>query len=165
LRKIGPYNASLLTKIKFESHFKVGYQSSENDPQPLGFAQLFPIYLAILRNLCGNLQELTLHTGIDKSGGYSKEINYDTPDIKGPSNKTNEEIVDDAVGLLVKGLPWLRKLQLGNYKSLGDPEEDVDWGPSRRWVDVVNTRSTDDVLDHPCSSFRREFWRTLNREI
>jgi hypothetical protein len=31
---------------------------------------------------------------------------------------TNEEKVDDAVGGLVRSLPWLKKLRLGDYKSV-----------------------------------------------
>jgi hypothetical protein len=146
LRRIGPYNASLLTRIKFEGHFKVGRTGTfETDPRPLGFAQLLPVYQTILYNICGNLQELTLHTGGDKNRHYFRQINSDNPDIKGPPNTTNEQKVYNAVRLLVQGLPGLKKLQLGDYESLEDPEVDVEWGTSRIWMERVAARISGDM--------------------
>jgi hypothetical protein len=139
LRKIGPLNASLITKIKFEGHFRGIDVDNNNDHGPYSFTRLLPIYQVILQNVCGNLQEITLHN--------QKPCIYNSSStIHGPSHMTDEEKVDDAVGEFVKGLPWLKKLQLGDYKSLEDREEDIEWGLSRRWVDIVNNRSTDGVV-------------------
>ena len=92
LQKIGPLNASLLTKFKFEGHFRTPLPNYKDD-RPTEFAQLLPVYLVILQNVCGNLREVTLHVG---RSTYDSWLNS-TFDIKGPSNKTNEEKVDDAI--------------------------------------------------------------------
>jgi hypothetical protein len=61
LRKIGPLNASFVTRIKLEGHFREIHDDNNNDHGPYGFTRLLPIYQALLQNVCGNIQEITLH--------------------------------------------------------------------------------------------------------
>jgi len=158
LRRIGPFNASLLTRIKFEGHFRG--LSNNDDFRPLEFAQLLPIYQAILGNLCGNLQEVILHNGPRPEDHLYIDT---TSTIKGPSGKTNEKKIDDAVERFVKGLPWLRKLQLGDYKTINDREQDIEWSTARRWVTFIDNRSTEDVLRPTASKFVQNYDDQIRR--
>jgi hypothetical protein len=55
--------------------------------------------------------------------------------------KTDEEKLDRVVGLVVKGLPGLQHLQLGDYKENDIPAQDMKWGKSARWIEIVKKRS------------------------
>jgi hypothetical protein len=41
----------------------------------------------------------------------------------------------------VKTLPGLQHLQLGDYKTVPIPVQDVKWGKSARWMEIVRQRS------------------------
>lgn len=61
-------------------------------------------------------------------------------DHPGDKGKTTEQKIYDAVGALVEALPGLWELQLGDYKQAVIPDYDLQWGSSRRWMEVVKAR-------------------------
>jgi hypothetical protein len=109
LTRIGPTNAKLLRKIKFNGIFKTG--GLANQFGMLGFLELLPIYTTILNHACPNLKKLTLHLGT--------EGQYVNPRFDGDTAKTDEELIEDVIKTLVEGLPGLQRLVFGDYEVLG----------------------------------------------
>lgn len=103
----------------------------------LGLTQLLPVYTSVLANICANLTLLVLHR---------KEDDKIPGTISNPHRDhlvaSTEGEIDAAVAAVVKGLPMLKKLQLGSYfYSPGDALEDEHWGRSRAWIGFVDDRA------------------------
>ncbi|KAN0102283.1 hypothetical protein V8E51_012793 [Hyaloscypha variabilis] len=133
MRKIGRENASKLTSVKVEGFFR----TAENNPRyksnrPVGLARLLPIYMTIL-NVCPNLRKLVVHQG------HNNALWDD--DLDGAMGLNNEERVNVAVEKLVRGLPTLQSLQLGNYHFVPSEDEILEqWGKSLQWEGWVEDR-------------------------
>lgn len=140
VRTIGKINTAKLTKLNMEGRFMTRYMNPQENRsrwgffQPLGLASILPIQTTVLRSLCPNLRELTLHKGINKS-----ELRDD--DLENQPSKTDEERIDETVRDVVHALPTLQKLQFSNlsyYCIKGEPL--VFWALAWRWEKFVTLR-------------------------
>jgi hypothetical protein len=129
---IGRANASKITEVKIEGHFKTAenhWQYREN--RPIGFACLLSIHTAVFTNVCSDLKELALHQG-------TNDQLWDD-DLDGTSGLTDEQHIGQVVGAVVNGLPTLKKLHLGNYHFTPSKQVEAQWGRSRRWMVLLRT--------------------------
>ena len=163
---IGPINASMVTKVKIEGHYKV--TEAAWDGLPTGLSRILPVYSIILKRVCSNLRSLTIHMGTDTRPVYMgpgtvehgrndnrDEVKFYVADLEheepfDQSTGSQDEKIDAMVKRVVEDLPSLLELKLGDYKSSNMPEKDVKWGKSVQWIDVVDTRARQ--LYHPARS-------------
>lgn len=154
---VGPINASMVTKVKIEGHYKV--TEGAWDGLPTGLPRLLPMYTIILKRVCTNLRSLALHMGTDTRPVYMgpgtverrpidnwDEVKFYNNDLEheepfDQSTGSQDEKIDAMVKRVVEALPSLLELKLGDYKSRNLPEKDVRWGRSVQWIDVVDNRA------------------------
>jgi hypothetical protein len=115
LRTIGRTNASYITNITIEGHFK----TAENDwryrnNRPITFAHILPIHFTILAHATPNFTKLAIYQG------YNNALWED--DLDGQLGLSDEERYDEVVRNLVNDIPGLESLHLANY-SFKAPEE------------------------------------------
>ncbi|PMD33068.1 hypothetical protein L207DRAFT_535765 [Hyaloscypha variabilis F] len=111
--------------------------------------QVMQVYTPVLKEIYKNLRSLTFHIGYDDecvnmtkvaSYGASFQVLAEDDDVRGDEGKSDEEKLDRIVGRVVKTLPGLQHLQLGDYKTVPIPVQDVKWGKSARWMEIVRQR-------------------------
>lgn len=116
--------------------------------EKLGFSSILSIHTIILNKVCLGLKILTLNIrngkDIDGEPGPAPFWDDDVDDLSG---KGDMEKIDVIVGKIVKGLPSLRELKLGEYRMwtrLGSWSDDGtindEWGTSLRWEQFVKER-------------------------
>ncbi len=112
--------------------------------------------------MCPNLKILTLNIrngkDINKEPGPAP---FWDDDVGGLSKKDDMEKIDVIVGKVVKGLPTLRELKLGEYRMwtrLWSDEGTVndEWGTSLRWEEYVKERYAKRVKENVKISGRAE---------
>jgi hypothetical protein len=144
LGEIGRRHASFITKIKIEGHFQT-FTSWKTGLKVLDFALVLPVYTEILREVCQNIQTLTLHTGhkwaafVDTVHGKAAHTLY--PHSHENWNQMDEERVYETVRRVVERLPMLKHLRLGDFKTPRIPACDIGWGKSHHWTEVVEART------------------------
>lgn len=139
LLQIGLRNAVLITKIVIEGIFK----TAENIPgkmhqSPPSFKHLLPVYTNTMNYVCPNITELTLH---QKEG-----VQLWDDDLDNKFGKSDNQRIEEVMEKVVKGLPYLQVLHLGNYlysPSFLGKGLDKPWGSSVLWVDFVDKRHKD----------------------
>jgi hypothetical protein len=136
-----------LRSVKLEGTFKTANSGFEDaDRRLLGFASFLSIYTLILGKVCVNMRKLTLN--IEKGKDFSKISARDCPcwdnGLWDVSGRSDLEKIDEIVGKVVRGLPNLRELRLGEYKTpfkLESSGETVEgWGTSFYWMEDVKER-------------------------
>jgi hypothetical protein len=142
LRRIGKRNA--LKNAQLEATFKTYHGSREYEK--LDFSSMLSIHTVILNKLCPNLKILTLNirngNDINKEPGPAPFWDDDFGDLSG---KDDVEKIDEIVGMVMKGLPTLQKLKLGEYRiwnrlTFDEGTLNDDWGTSLRWEQYVKDR-------------------------
>ena len=142
---VGRENIASFTKVKIEGHFRTARREYTN---PAGLARLLPLYTTVLKSVCLDLRNLSLHMGTETrflymgrgmclTTGATPEMNHRDGKIHGA--KKDEDIIDKTIERLVRDLPSFLKLQLGDYKT-SMPAHDMKWGKARYWVNFVNKR-------------------------
>ncbi|KAN0093777.1 hypothetical protein V8E51_016961 [Hyaloscypha variabilis] len=162
LTMIGKRNAGLLKSIKLKGVFRPFFRDY------LGFRELFPIYSLVLNQACANLRKIALELGSERSFAWSK--------IDHESGQTNEEFKNDAMKLLIQGLPNLTELVLGGYEirttNDGEPIWDIPylepsydrWGPLQSWAKTVEARSEPSMLEQ-CQDHQADQDRDDTEEV
>lgn len=132
---IGRTSASHLTHVKIEGFFKTaaGPKTLVNH-NLLRLQSILPTQTTVLKDVCTNLKELTIHRGLDKK--------FWDNDTDSTSGRTYDERINDIIEKVVVGLPKLQQLYLSNY-LFAPPEQQVlqDWGTALRWEKVVKDRN------------------------
>ncbi|KUJ10939.1 uncharacterized protein LY89DRAFT_759926 [Mollisia scopiformis] len=108
---IGRENASKIRKIVIEGFFKTAEENERYKfERPNGLGQILPIHTTILRNVCIDLQQLTIFLGEDD------ELWND--DLEKQSGLTDEDRIDKIIAGVVHGLSNLQQLRLENRTRL-----------------------------------------------
>ena len=141
--RIGHANASLLTKVKIEGRMKTVYNTLPNellDNEPIGFGRILDILTIVLKNVCPNLRELTLHMEDRIQNTNSKDRMRWDNDPYDRLRKSDEQRIDEVVGKVVNTLDSLKALALvGQYPSISAFVDE--WGRSARWINIVKERT------------------------
>ncbi|KAE9365591.1 hypothetical protein N431DRAFT_447233 [Stipitochalara longipes BDJ] len=139
---------SVTRLIKIEGHLHTCLRYP-TDRRLGGLGRVRQVYTPVLREICKNLRSLTLHLGYDDECiNMTKTVTYlgsiplaEDDDVRGDEGKSDEEKIDGIVGRIVRELKRLKHLQLGDYKKAVIQIDDVKWGKSARWMDIVRQRS------------------------
>ncbi|TGO52944.1 hypothetical protein BCON_0132g00110 [Botryotinia convoluta] len=164
LMEIGRNNASRLTKIVIQGKFNwiIGkWQYTKSIPVELH--DLLPIYTIILKEVCENIHTLILH---DDDRGYPQMNRL------GPRGTDRNQQINESVEKLVHALPYLQKLQLGQYEFVpagcgydpGTPGSDTiklvhpddEWGMALKWMGFVEQRAQSRALAESECEERKE---------
>ncbi|CZT04337.1 uncharacterized protein RCO7_10054 [Rhynchosporium graminicola] len=152
LRKIGPHCASLLRSLKINGLFKSQaalvrryslYASMNHFDRKLPFAKILPVYTHVLREICTNLRSLTLSQSMGGEHRISQLWKWVDED-----DRSDGERFSKAVGVVVKGLPSLEHLQLGDYSCPWEDVEEVE----------VSEEHTADVSDENIETESNDPW-------
>ncbi|KAF7898843.1 uncharacterized protein EAF01_008056 [Botrytis porri] len=154
LMEIGRKYASKLTKIIIQGKFNwiIGkWQYTKSIP--VGLHDLLPIYTIILKEVCENIHTIILH---DDDRGYPQMKQLD------PRSIDRNQQINESVDKLVHALPYLKKIQLGQYEFVpagcgydpGTPGSDIiklvhpedEWGMALKWVRIVEKRAQSRAL-------------------
>jgi hypothetical protein len=173
--EIGRENAKRLTKVKIEGHLNTRFRD-ETDRRPAGLGRVLPIYTLVLKDVCKDLRSLTLHMGYSEDylymgsswgHGYPTFPLPEKDDAPRDKEKSEEEKIDAVVERVVRGLPGLRHLQLGDYKKAEMRDDDLEWGKARRWMGVVKERgeSTGNGQDGEVAEIDAEVPQRGNRRV
>ncbi|PVH87088.1 hypothetical protein DL98DRAFT_637760 [Cadophora sp. DSE1049] len=166
LRTIGPYCASLIRSIKINGEFKTEIDRaplSVDDLQrfchKLPFADILKVYTPILNEVCVNLTTLTLdHSwGVPWSELYKQEAIRKIIPVPWTwvveDSRSDDERISEIVEGVVKGLPSLQRLQLGDLvdpaRNPGDGEDmyEEQWGIAVKWSQVVRDQESERALE------------------
>ncbi|KAL5314602.1 hypothetical protein ACEPPN_017244 [Leptodophora sp. 'Broadleaf-Isolate-01'] len=168
LRTIGRYNTSLIRSIKINGFFKTcsnlqptlienfTWELYEAKCGKLDLSAIMPIYIHVLSRVCGDLRNLTLHqtwgTNESRSVQFEGDWRWSTSSFRNiPDDGENDSKYSEEVERVAKGLPKLRRLQLGNYDShQADPAGDLvqdEWGSSIKWTDFVAKREEERFIE------------------
>lgn len=151
--EIGRSNASNITNVVLQGHFLC--PSNKKRAEFLSFEQILPIQIVILNDVCKNLKKVTLHDD-DRGRSRHPPVNQKRSPYKKEAIDCSD-IIDAAVEKLVKGLPMLKELQLGDYHyvpascgyDIGVPgrtfnpatQPEDEWKSSLQWIKHVEKRT------------------------
>lgn len=148
-RKIGRVNASLMTKVVLEGSLKAAHREYYDGSiwnTRIGFATVLDVRTTVLKFVCPNLREITLHMS-DKGDSLQCSNTLWDDDVQNEASMSNDQKVDYVVGKVVTNLKLMRVLKLGGHQTFeaetqenaGDFEDK--WGTSVRWIKVVKERT------------------------
>ncbi|PVH87086.1 hypothetical protein DL98DRAFT_637759 [Cadophora sp. DSE1049] len=118
-----------------------------------------PIYITILKEVCLNLRDLTLHQTWGTSQPRHSQLEGvwhwpTTPQLStfaGSNNTQDDERYCEMVQKVAKGIPTLRRLQLGDYDSpQGDPQRisvQHDCRSPIKWIHFVAKRAEESFIE------------------